>query len=159
MVAGLARLRAEGVRFRVRVVGAGADLTTPDLDIENIPWSASRELEDFRSLDVGLAPMGNDAWSEGKCGYKQLQYLAVGVPCVSSLAGGAREFIVPNENALLAGDLDEWTRQVRRPLEDRALRARLSAGGRALVEKTHCLEAQAPTFVGVIQRAFADRNG
>lgn len=150
----LVRLRSEGHAFRVRVVGAGRGFDLPGLEIERRPWSAERDVLDFQELDIGLAPMRSDRWSEGKCAFKQVQYMAVGVPCVSSLVGGARDFVVHERNALVAEGEDEWYVSIRRLLVDRELRARLARAGRALVEERMCTEVQSAIIAETIDRSL-----
>lgn len=155
--AALARLRAEGFRFRVRVVG-GADYRIPGIDAEYVPWTLERDVVDFQELDVGLAPMFSDPWCEGKCAFKQVQYMAVGVPCVSSMVGGARDFVVHEENALVASDEASWYSCIRRLLTDRALREGLARSGRSLVETRLCSEVQSVVVADVIESALARRG-
>lgn len=149
----LRRLRAEGRAFRFVVVGAGEGFRLDGVDVEIRPWTLATEIDAFRDLDVGLAPMQRSAWHEGKCGFKQIQYMAVGVPCVSSLVGGARDFVVDEVNALVAETEDDWYRQLLRLLTDGGLRARLAARGRALVESRLCVEEQAHVVANVLREA------
>lgn len=139
----LIQLRQEGLLFRVRVVGAGRDFRLRGLEAEYAPWTPERDVTDFQELDVGLAPMFSDEWSEGKCAFKQIQYMAVGVPCVSSMVGGARDFVRHGENALVAASQDEWTAAIRSLLTDVELRRRIAVAGRALIESRLCSEVQA----------------
>ncbi len=150
----LKRLRDEGRDFVVRVIGANESFELDGLEIERRPWSRAREVEDFQTIDVGVAPMFEDAWSEGKCGFKQLQYMAVGVPMVTSVAGGARDFVVDGENACVASEPDDWYRHLAALLDDGALRARLARSGRDLVEARYSREAVEDRFVAVVARVL-----
>ncbi len=150
----LERLAAEGLRFRMRVRGASRPFEVKGVSVDNLPWRRDHEVDDFAEFDIGLGPIVSDEWAEGKSGFKQLQYMAVGVPMVTSLVGGARDFIVDGENGLVAHTTDDWYRHIRALLTDRALRARLAVNGRRLIEERYSLEAQGPAFVDVIRRAM-----
>ena len=145
----LRALRDAGRKFRVRVVGAGEGCLQ-DMASERVPWTVESEVAEFAGIDIGLAPMASDAWAEGKCGFKQLQYMAVGVPQVSSLVGGARAFLRHGENALCAATADEWRAHIATLLDDQALRRTLSSNGRALVEAELCSELLGPRFADVL---------
>lgn len=150
----LKRLREEGRDFTFRVIGASDAFTLDGVELERRRWSKEREVEDFATLDLGVAPMFQDAWSEGKCGFKQLQYMAVGVPMVTSVAGGARDFVVDGDNALVAETTDDWYRHLAALLDDPALRARLAAAGRRLVEDLYSREAVEDRFVDIVRDAL-----
>lgn len=154
VVGPLQELRNRGHRFKVRLVGANRTLPLDGVIQESVPWELEREIEDFRSLDIGLGPMFDDAWSRGKCGFKQLEYMAVGVPVVTSLQGGAREFVRDGLNALCASSPEQWTTHIERLLTDVALRARLATAGRRLVETELCLEVQAPAMQALVLGAL-----
>ncbi|MEQ9503873.1 MAG: glycosyltransferase family 4 protein [Deltaproteobacteria bacterium] len=147
----LARLRAEGREFSVRVIGAGEDFKLDGVELDRRPWSKDREVTEFQSLDVGIAPMFKDEWSEGKCGFKQLQYMAVGVPMVTSVAGGARDFVTHGQNALVAETEDDWYPHLAALLDDAALRRRLATNGRQLVETRYSREAVEDRFVAIVR--------
>ena len=98
----LRQLRADGYAFEVHVVGAGDDFALDTVEVESRPWRLDEEIEDFQRIDIGLAPMHSEQVYQGKCGFKQIQYMAVGVPFVSSWVGGARDFVVDGENGLVA---------------------------------------------------------
>jgi glycosyltransferase involved in cell wall biosynthesis len=155
VVPALRALAASGRRFKLRLVGASRDLAIEGIAVENVPWSEAREREDFRRIDIGIAPVVDDAWSRGKSGFKQVQYMTVGVPFVSSPVGGAREFVVDGENGFFARTTDDWIRRLGELLDDRALRGRFARAGRSLVESKLSLEAQAPRFVATVERVIA----
>jgi hypothetical protein len=154
VVPALRRLADEGHRFRVRLVGAMRTLDIPGIEVINDPWVEKREIDDFQRIDIGIAPVRDGQFSRGKGGFKQIQYMTVGVPMVSSSVGGAQEVVRRGENALIAETDEEWTSGLRRLLTDQSLRAELARNGRALVERELCSEVMEEQVVRVVERAM-----
>ena len=152
----LRRLRQEGRRFVLRVIGAAKDFRLPGLDHEVVAWQREREVQDFQGLDIGIAPLLPFDYSKGKCGFKLLQYMAVGVPSVASPEGGVMDFMRHGENGLFARSEDEWVAALGALLDDQSLRARLARAGRGLVEGSYSIEAQAPRLGEVLRRAAVE---
>jgi len=136
-------------RFVLRVVG-GELPDTSGLEVEHRPWALEREVADFQSLDIGLYPLVEDAWSVGKSGFKAIQYMATGVPVVASPVGVTNDIISDGRTGFLARDEDAWVRHLAALLDDAALRRRLSEAGRAEVVAHWSLAAHAPRFVDLV---------
>ncbi len=98
-------------------------------------WSKEEEEADLHSFDIGLAPLNNDPWCEGKCGLKLLQYMACGLPTVSSPFGGQRDIIEDGKNGFSAKTLDEWQEKCATLIEDVAKRESLGREARKTVEE------------------------
>jgi glycosyltransferase involved in cell wall biosynthesis len=61
-----------------------------------IKWNAATEIDDLLQIDIGLMPLPESRWAEGKCGLKALQYMALGiVPAVSPI--GVNSSIVTHQ--------------------------------------------------------------
>jgi glycosyltransferase involved in cell wall biosynthesis len=149
----LARL-AQNYRFRLKVVGAGReDITVPGVQVDNLPWTLQREVEDFQSLDIGLYPIVADDWAVGKSGFKSIQYMAVGVPFVVTPVGAAGEIGESGVTHLSASSEDEWYEALARLISDASLRARLGAAGRAHAVAHYALGAQAEKLAQALHRA------
>ena len=71
-------------------------------------WSPTAELQALAEMDIGLMPLDNTPWSRGKCAYKALQYMALGIPTVAQRVGANLGIIEHGVNGLLAGSMDEW---------------------------------------------------
>lgn len=59
----------------------------PELPLKNwryIDWDAKTEIPDLAQFDIGVMPLTDDQWSRGKCGFKALQYMALGIPALVS---------------------------------------------------------------------------
>lgn len=151
----LGRLHREGVKFRFRMRGAGTAYEPSQFPFESLPWLAASEPQDFAEFDIGIAPMRQDEWANGKCAFKQIQYMTCGVPHVSSRAGATDEMLVHNHNALIAESEDAWYTHLSALVTDHALRTRLAIAGRATIEQKYCLARQEPVMIDVVQRACA----
>ncbi|HSW31540.1 MAG TPA: glycosyltransferase family 4 protein, partial [Longimicrobiales bacterium] len=125
----------------------------PGVAFERVRWSAEREAEVLASLDVGLYPLDDTPWTRGKCGFKALQYLSCGVPCVASPVGVLRDIVRPGVTGLHAGDPEGWAAALARLLGDAAERRRMGEAGRALVEEGYSVERVAPLVAEAIETA------
>jgi glycosyltransferase involved in cell wall biosynthesis len=155
----LRQLRAEGYDFEVHVVGAGKDFELGTVELQSQPWRLADEIQQFQRIDIGLAPMHGEPVYQGKCAFKQLQYMAVGVPFVSSWVGGARDFVVDGEIGLVAHTREDWYRHLKTLLESHELRRRLSQNGRSLVETQYCIEAQGPRVARFVEDTLGRARG
>jgi glycosyltransferase involved in cell wall biosynthesis len=73
-------------------------LEAKNLIIHNIKWQAQTEAQNLVDCHIGLAPLPEDDWTKGKCGLKVLQYMAAGLPVITSDTGVNREFVVHGVN-------------------------------------------------------------
>ncbi len=102
-------------------------------------WRYEEEIEDLHSFDIGLMPLSDDPWSRGKCAFKLLQYLAVGVPVVASPVGMNSEIVHNHRNGFLALNEHDWLEWLKLLIQDPDLRRRLGRKGRELVKTDYAL--------------------
>jgi glycosyltransferase involved in cell wall biosynthesis len=119
------------------------------------PWRLDREVESLHSFDIGLMPLRDTPWTQGKCGYKILQYMAVGIPAVASPVGFNRTLIQDGVNGFLAESPDEWYAKLARLIEDPALRGEIGRNGRRTVEERFSLTRYAADLSQVLDHAMA----
>lgn len=143
---------AKEAKFRLRIVGSGrAAIRVEGVDVETRPWSLDRDVEDFQSLDIGVYPLANDAWSIGKAGFKAVQYMATGVPFVMSPVGVCATMGAAGRTHLLATTDDEWHDALLRLIRDPVLRQSMSRDGRAFAEEHYDVEPHADALAEVIR--------
>lgn len=115
-------------------------------------WSGETEASEVAAADIGVSWLPDDPWSQGKCGLKVLQYMAAGLPVVANPVGMNRQMVVHGETGFLAETPDEWAEAIRRLAIDPALRQRMGATGRKLVEEHYNVHRWAARFAELIDR-------
>lgn len=145
---------AQNYSFRLKVVGAGRDqINVSGVEVENLPWDLSREIEDFQSFDVGLYPIVADNWALGKSGFKAVQYMAVGIPYVVTPVGVCAEMGEAGVTHFAARTQEEWYEALRRLLSDAHLRKRMGEAGRSFAVGHYTMQAQAELLAHVLREA------
>ena len=112
-------------------------------------WKEEEEEQDLHSFDIGLAPLKNDPWCEGKCGLKLLQYMACGIASVSSPYGGQKEIIQEGQNGSMAHDIDSWVEKLSHLIRDTKKRIDFGIQARKTVEDKFSLNAASGIFLKV----------
>jgi len=143
--------RKFGQEIRFQIISNGS-LEISGASVEHVPWSLKEEYRNLSRLDVGLAPLGDDPWSRGKCGFKAIQYMSLGIPPVASRAGVHPEIISDGETGFLARDLDEWEEKVSCLVRDRGMRERIGRAAREKVARSFSLESNLPRLIEVLER-------
>lgn len=146
---------AKEYRFRLVIVGSGrteVDMASAGVDVELRPWRLDREVADFQSLDIGLYPLPADDWATGKSGLKAVQYMAVGVPYVTSPIGAAGMLGEDGVTHLRAATPDEWFDALALLLADANRRREMGAAGRQHAVDHHGLAAAADPLAHALQQ-------
>jgi glycosyltransferase involved in cell wall biosynthesis len=146
------RLNRDGLRARLVAVGGGRLPAARWL--EQRPWSLEREAADLAEFDVGVLPLPDNPWTQGKCGYKALQYFAAGIPVIASPVGvNAR--LVGTSRGRLADSDDAWYRALEDLLSDAAARRQMGEAGRRFVEAQYSYERWAPELAAMFRSLSA----
>ncbi|HUF05625.1 MAG TPA: glycosyltransferase family 4 protein [Aridibacter sp.] len=150
--------------FVLRIIGSGRDrVEVEGVRVENLLWSLEREVEDFRSLDIGLYPIkvsssANEEWLKGKSGFKAVQYMAVGVPFVMSPVGVCRELGVPGKTHFNAVSDEDWYNSLKILLSDPDRRKIMGLSAREFAEANFAVAQQVEKLVAVLRDAAGERR-
>ena len=136
----LLALRGEFPNARLAVF-SGQSPRFKEMPFDLIPFHAGTEPEVLRSFDIGLLPLPEGAFAEGKSPVKGLQYMACGIPTVLPPRGAAQAMFRAGETALFATTAAEWTAALASLLRDPALRRRLGAEARRDFKAHHTVSA------------------
>lgn len=146
----LAALLRRYPQLDIRIVGT----TMAPLRLSNLRlmrWDLAQEQQELHQFDIGVMPMPDDEWARGKCGFKALLYMSAGIPVVASPVGINTEIVREGINGFLASTPVEWADRLGQLIEDPALRERLGASGRTIVEEEYSLRVSAPRLLRVLK--------
>lgn len=118
---------------QLKVVG-DFEIQFEHLPVIALPWSADTEAELLLRSHVGIAPMENNAWTRGKCALKVLQYMASGLPVVSSRVGANAEVVDEGRTGLFAETPEDWVAAITRLQAEPATCRAFGSAARAVVE-------------------------
>jgi glycosyltransferase involved in cell wall biosynthesis len=102
------------------------------MQVEKRQWSEATEAADLLTSDIGLAPLPDNRFTRGKCGFKILQYYACGLPVVASAVGVNATYVDDHVTGYWARTDEEWIERIGQLAGDPALRTRM--GQKALAK-------------------------
>ena len=126
----------------------------PALDLKGtvfVQWSKETEIEDLLKIDIGVMPLPDDAWARGKCGFKILQYMALGIPSIASPVGANMEVIKHGKNGLLCTTEAEWLAAFDLLINNVNLRKEIGAEGRKTVTERYSVLSNASNFLSLFE--------
>jgi glycosyltransferase involved in cell wall biosynthesis len=135
-----------------RIIVVGAKRAPLDgLNLETRPWSEDTEVEDIQSFDVGIMPLADTPWEQGKCGYKLIQYMACWKPIVASPVGINQKIVENGINGFLAVTTDEWICALEKLRNNYQCRRDMGKRGRSKVEMEYSLQIMAPRLESLLR--------
>lgn len=143
--------------LRLKII-ADFDLDAPGFPTLPVRWQADSEATDLASSHVGIAPMRDDDWSRGKCALKVLQYMAAGLPVVSSSAGVNAEAVINGETGFLVENNVEWVKALTLLAGDPARRRQMGMAGRQRVVEHYSIDVVYAKLLAVIENTLAGHD-
>lgn len=134
-------------------------IETKDIPLVRRVWSSEKEVEYLQGLDIGVMPLFDDLWSRGKCGFKIIQYMGVGLPVVCTPVGINRDAVEPGVNGFWAGTPSEWIERLTLLVEDAELRRRMGSAGRERLLKSYTVQACAPRLIEWLSALYGEAHG
>jgi len=121
--------------------------------IDSIDWAnpmaVPAAINDF---DIGLYPLLNNTYNQYKCGFKALEYMAMGVPVLASPIG-ENKFVIENEiDGFLISKGDEWVEKLSYLLENKGIRKKMGNVARKKIEEKYSTEVCTDKLMNIFNK-------
>lgn len=146
--------RVYGARLRI-VSNAELPELRGNARVDQVAWSAERELEELRSFDVGLMPLEDTAATRGKCGFKLIQYMAVGRPVLASPVGANSEILADSGAGELVRSSADWPLAMERLGRDARAREEMGARARQRAVAAYSVSGVIGRYLSIFERVRA----
>jgi len=141
---------ARRIDYKLIVIGNFAyDL--PGVDLEVLTWSREDEVAQMQRIDIGLYPLPDDDWVLGKAGLKVIQYMAFGLPSVSSDIGTATLQVTDGVDGFLVTGGEQWLSILERLCRDPELRRQVGEAGRRKAVAHYSRQATSVQYLDVLR--------
>ncbi len=117
-----------------------------------VPWSLETEIRALAEIDIGIMPLPDDAWAQGKCGFKALQYMALEKAAVVSPVGVNKTIVTEGIDGLFANTPEQWHAALEQLIQHPALRQRLGQSGRQRVQQAYSVASNAGRFLALFDK-------
>ena len=116
-----------------------------------IEWSRDNEVEDLLNIDIGLMPLPDDQWTRGKCGFKAIQYLALGIPALVSPLEVNRQIVDHGSNGYYCSSAANWINYVLELAGDPLKRDKFGTSGIQKISANYSAVSNLSNFLGFFE--------
>lgn len=113
-------------------------------------WHPETEVDAIQDITIGIMPLSKGEWVKGKCSYKMLTYMAVGVPVVVSSIGMNIDVLQHGNAGMLVSTIDEWVDAITFLLNKQSLAKEMGLIGRQVIEKYYATNIIGPKLAKIL---------
>jgi glycosyltransferase involved in cell wall biosynthesis len=118
---------------------------------EFIKWQKETEIDDLLRFNLGLMPLTMDKWANGKCGFKALQYMSLGIPAIVSPVGVNTKIVDHNVNGYICDSEEEWEKTIRTILSGKQKIKAISKNSRQKIIDNYSVLSNKNNFIQLFQ--------
>ena len=126
----------------------------PEFELESleyVKWKKESEINDLLGFNIGIMPLVNDKWANGKCGFKALQYMSLGIPALVSPVGVNSRIVDHGLNGFICDTPEEWETAIETLLKNRESLGEMSKQTRKKIIDHYSVKSNSDNFIGLFQ--------
>jgi glycosyltransferase involved in cell wall biosynthesis len=98
----------KGKQLSLEVICNGTlDYKFKHLNLINTRWTRQRAIDGMLNANIGIMPLDNTEFTRGKGGFKLVQYISVGLPCIASNVG-FNKHVITEDCGFLVENEQQW---------------------------------------------------
>ncbi len=124
----------------------------PKLSLNNyqfIKWNKETESQDLLRFHIGLMPLYDDDISKGKCGFKAIQYMSLGIPAVVSPVGVNAKIVDHKESGFVCATIPEWKERMVELLTQTNLRVQMGKAAQKKIQEQYSVKSTIAPFINL----------
>lgn len=147
----LARLK-EKYDFTFLVI-ADKDPGFTDVEYTFRKWQVDTEIEDLMQFHIGLMPLENSEVELGKCAFKAIQYMSLGIPAVVSPVGANLNVVENRVSGFFADSDNEWYSAIKELIIVSGLRKEMGLKAREKIEAAFSVKSTKQDFFNLFLKS------
>jgi len=96
-------------------------------------------------------PLYEDDISKGKCGFKAIQYMSLGIPAIVSPVGVNNEIVEDGINGFLCATENDWKKRLEELLNNVELRTSMGTAARQKIKQKYSVDATLLAFIDLFK--------
>ena len=105
----LNRLADKKIEFQLVIIGGdNFSFNNAKFPVIYEKWNSETEGKNLSKCHLGIMPLYNTEWDEGKCGFKLIQYLAAGLPIIATKTIANSDIVKKSKVGIIANTNEEW---------------------------------------------------
>lgn len=114
-------------------------------------WNLQTEISDLLQMNIGVMPLHNSEIELGKCGFKAIQYMSLGIPVVVSPVGANCEVVKNNETGFWANSEKEWFNYLEKLIIEEELRIKIGKNSQKFIIENYSVQATLDLFLDLFK--------
>src|SRR3569832_1166089 len=102
-------------------------------------------------FNVGLMSLPADIWAKGKCGFKALLYMSLGIPALVSNVGVNAEIVDNGVNGFVCNTPEEWYTALKTLLTDSVTLEKLGKNTRDKIVNNYSVKSNRQNFLNLFK--------
>ena len=122
-----------------------------EFEIINYKWTQETELNDMLKFDIGLMPLLNRNMEKGKCGFKLIQYMALGIVGIASAITVNNEIIADEKDGYLVYEEKDWEKVLLKVIANYSNFSAIGVMAKQKITEHYSFDANIQKFITIIE--------
>ena len=131
---------AKNVAIQFTVIGANSPNIPNVKKINVIKWNKNNYLNEVAKFDIGIMPLFNNEWTKGKCAFKIIQYMALGIPTVASNVGANKD-LLGKKKGFLVNNKNQWVNAFKKITTKKKLVKKMTIESKKYIDQNYSTKA------------------
>jgi glycosyltransferase involved in cell wall biosynthesis len=119
--------------------------------LKYVKWNKESEIDDLLKFNIGVMPLRDDQWVKGKCGFKALQYMSLGIPAMVSDFGVNSQIVNHKVNGWICKNEGDWYKYLSEILKNPDQSIEIGKQAREAIVKRYSVASNKENFLSLFQ--------